>query len=142
MVAYVAKRLVWGAVSFLVLTLATYVLFFQIPADPARFVVRNPRASEQQLAEAREKLGLDDPVLVQYGRYLWRLAHLDFGESFESRPTDVVPVQDDGGEGRRRERLADRRRRGARLPDRDPARAATAPSIRNRSSTGPRSSSC
>ncbi len=93
MVLYVVKRLVWGAVSFLVLTLATYVLFFQIPADPARFVVRNPRASDQQLAEAREKLGLDDPVLVQYGRYLRRLAHLDFGESFESRPTDRVSVR-------------------------------------------------
>jgi peptide/nickel transport system permease protein len=91
---YIVKRLFWGAVSFIVLTLATYVLFFQIPADPARFVVRNPRASEEQLAQAREKLGLDDPVLVQYGRYLWRLAHLDFGESFESRPRDIVPVRE------------------------------------------------
>jgi ABC-type dipeptide/oligopeptide/nickel transport system permease component len=33
---YIVRRLVWGAVSFLVLTLATFVLFFQIPADPAR----------------------------------------------------------------------------------------------------------
>jgi peptide/nickel transport system permease protein len=93
-IGYMAKRLFWGAVSFVVLTLATYVLFFQIPADPARFVVRNPRASEEQLEQAREKLGLDDPVLVQYGRYLGRLARLDFGESLESRPTDVVPVRE------------------------------------------------
>jgi peptide/nickel transport system permease protein len=91
---YIVRRLVWGAVSFLVLTLATFVLFFQIPADPARFIVRNPRASEQQLEQAREKLGVDDPVLVQYGRFLKRLSRLDFGDSFTSTPTDVVPVRD------------------------------------------------
>jgi peptide/nickel transport system permease protein len=94
LLTYVAKRLFWGAVSFIVLTLATYVIFFQIPADPARFVVRNPRASEEQLAQAREKLGVDDPVLVQYVHFLGRLARLDFGESFQSRPTDVVPVRE------------------------------------------------
>jgi peptide/nickel transport system permease protein len=93
-IAFVAKRLFWGAVSFIVVTLATYVLFFLIPADPARYIVRNPRASEEQLAQAREKLGVDDPVLVQYGRYLWRLAHIDFGDSFESGPTDIVPVRE------------------------------------------------
>jgi peptide/nickel transport system permease protein len=68
-IGFIARRLAWGAVSFLVLTLATFVLFFRIPADPARFVVRNPRASEEELDRARAQLGIDDPVLVQYGRF-------------------------------------------------------------------------
>jgi peptide/nickel transport system permease protein len=93
-ISYVVKRLFWGAISFVVLTLATYVLFFQIPADPARFVVRNPRAAEEELARAREKLGVDEPVLVQYVEFLGRLVRLDFGESFQSTPTDVVPVRE------------------------------------------------
>jgi ABC-type dipeptide/oligopeptide/nickel transport system permease component len=92
-IGFIARRLASGAVSFLVLTLATFVLFFQIPADPARFV-RNRNPSEAQLAQAREKLGVDEPVLVQYGRFLRRLAQLDFGESFASRPIDVAPVRE------------------------------------------------
>jgi peptide/nickel transport system permease protein len=94
LIGYLGKRLFWAAISFVVLTLATYILFFQIPADPARFVVRNPRASERELALAREKLGVDDPVYVQYAHFLERLVQLDFGESFASTPTDVQPVRE------------------------------------------------
>ena len=40
--------------------------------------------SEEQIAALRESMGLDKPVLVQYGRYMWRLLHGDLGESFSS----------------------------------------------------------
>ena len=52
MAAYLLRRLVWAAVLVFVLTLATYVIVFQIPADPARFLVRNQNPTERQLEEA------------------------------------------------------------------------------------------
>lgn len=80
--AYIAKRLAWSCVSIVALTLATYVIFFQIPAEPARFLVRNQFPTERQLDEANRKLGTDKPLYEQYGRFLWRLAHLDLGLSY------------------------------------------------------------
>jgi len=94
--SYIAKRLAWGVVSCFVLTFTTYVIFFQIPADPARFLVRNPNPSESQLIDARERLGLDEPFLVQYGKFVWRALHLDFGVAYQSlgqgSPVEVTTI--------------------------------------------------
>ncbi len=79
---YIAKRLAWSCVSILALTLASYVIFFQIPADPARFLVRNQFPTQEQLDEANRKLGTDKPLYEQYGLFLWRLAHFDLGVSY------------------------------------------------------------
>jgi peptide/nickel transport system permease protein len=79
---YIAKRLAWSCVSIIALTLATYVIFFQIPAEPARFLVRNQFPTTEQLEEANRKLGTDRPLYEQYGRFVWRLAHLDLGVSY------------------------------------------------------------
>ena len=82
MLPYIAKRLAWSCVSILALTLATYVIFFQIPAEPARFLVRNQFPTTEQLEEANRKLGTDRPLYERYGRFVWRLAHLDLGMSY------------------------------------------------------------
>jgi peptide/nickel transport system permease protein len=77
--------LLWALFLVVAMTFVTFVIFFQIPADPARFLVPNQNPSEHQLEVAHEKLGVDDPFFVQYGRFLWRLAHLDLGYSFAFR---------------------------------------------------------
>jgi peptide/nickel transport system permease protein len=79
---YFVRRAIWALVTIFVVTVITYVAFFQIPADPARFLVPNQAPTEQQLREARERLGVDDPIYVQYGRFVWNAAHLDFGDSW------------------------------------------------------------
>jgi peptide/nickel transport system permease protein len=84
MLFYFLRRASWAVVSIFVVTLITHVAFFQIPADPARFLVRNQAPTDQQLAEAREKLGVDDPVYEQYGRFVWHALQLDFGDSWAS----------------------------------------------------------
>jgi peptide/nickel transport system permease protein len=81
---YFIRRTLLALVSIFAVTLITYVAFFQIPADPARFLVPNQAPTEQQLREAREKLGVDDPFWVQYGRFMWHAAQLDFGDSWAS----------------------------------------------------------
>jgi peptide/nickel transport system permease protein len=64
------------------LGITTLVFFLaRVSGDPA-LLLAGPDASEELLATIRTDLGLDDPVLVQYGRFLGDLARLDFGDSF------------------------------------------------------------
>jgi peptide/nickel transport system permease protein len=84
MLRYFARRVLWAAVLLVVITFVTFVVFFQVPQDPARFLVRSQNPTEQQLAEARKQLGVDKPIYEQYAKFVWRALHLDFGSSYES----------------------------------------------------------
>jgi peptide/nickel transport system permease protein len=82
---YLIRRVLWALVLFVVITMVTYIIFFIIPADPARLAC-GQRATQDCIRLARENLGLDRPVYEQYGRFLWRLAyHHDLGESYVNR---------------------------------------------------------
>src|SRR5438477_605385 len=50
-------------------TLITFAIVYLVPGDPAR-VVAGPRADAQTIASIRAELGLDQPLWVQYGRYV------------------------------------------------------------------------
>jgi peptide/nickel transport system permease protein len=92
-VAYVIRRILWAGVLVIAMTFVTFVILYKIPNDPARFLVPNQNPAEYQLEAARKKLGVDDPFLVQYGRFLWRTAHLDLGYSYTSIGNrDPTPV--------------------------------------------------
>lgn len=83
MIKYILKRL-----GLLIPTLFGVVtlVFFMIalaPGDPAR-VMLGERANAEQLAELREDLGLDKPLIQQYGIYLSRVVRFDLGESIIS----------------------------------------------------------
>ncbi|MBA3841474.1 MAG: ABC transporter permease [Actinobacteria bacterium] len=72
-----------SAALLLALTLATFVIFFRIPADPANFLLRDPqRATDAERAAARRALGIDQSVALQYLRYLKRLSRGDLGYSW------------------------------------------------------------
>ena len=78
---YVVKRLIsMIPVLFGVVTLVFFMLHFA-PGDPARTVL-GEAATEADLVEQREKMGLNDSILVQYGRFLTEIVHGDFGTSY------------------------------------------------------------
>jgi peptide/nickel transport system permease protein len=84
-IRYLIRRLLWAVVLFIAVTMVTYVIFFTIPADPARLVA-GKAATPQDVERARHFLGLDKPIYVQYGRFLRRLVfHADLGTSFANR---------------------------------------------------------
>jgi peptide/nickel transport system permease protein len=58
--------------------------------DPARLMLR-PEATDEQVEALRAELGLDDPILVQFGRYLGDLARGDFGDSLWQR-VPAMPI--------------------------------------------------
>lgn len=63
-------------------TVLFVVLYLLVPGDAAE-VALGAKATPQALENLRHELGLDRPVWVQYGLYLWRLAHFDLGMSYE-----------------------------------------------------------
>jgi peptide/nickel transport system permease protein len=64
-------------------SLALFALLYVLPGDPAAFVLGDS-ATPAQLAALRHRLGLDQPVPVQYVLWLGRLLHGDLGESLVS----------------------------------------------------------
>ena len=89
---FLAKRLaLLVPVLFGVATLVFGILHLA-PGDPARVIV-GQRASAEQVAQVRRELGLNDPLWVQYLRFLTDAAQLRFGESYQiARGTPVRAV--------------------------------------------------
>src|ERR1700728_319001 len=71
MIAYIIRRIIYGAAVLLGTSIITFLIAFVIPADPA-VAMAGAKADPQTLATIRHELGLDQPLYVQYGRYLDR----------------------------------------------------------------------
>jgi peptide/nickel transport system permease protein len=84
MLTYLARRIVFGAAVLVGTTLITFLIAFVIPADPA-VTMAGAKADPQTLATIRHQLGLDQPLYIQYARYLDRAAHGDLGRSYVRR---------------------------------------------------------
>lgn len=82
--SFVGRRLLISVPLLAGVVLLVFLLLKVTPGDPAR-VVAGLRASDEDVAAVRAELGLDDPVIVQYGTYLGNVARGDFGYSFKSR---------------------------------------------------------
>ncbi|MFV3076925.1 ABC transporter permease [Niveispirillum fermenti] len=76
----VIKRLIGLVAVVLGVTMVTFIISRLIPGDPAQMLA-GPRASAEAIARIRDTLGLDQPMLIQYGRYLADLLRGDFGTS-------------------------------------------------------------
>jgi peptide/nickel transport system permease protein len=87
---YIVRRILWVIVLLFAVSAVTFVIFYVLPsADPA--VLRAGKSPDPQLiAQIRHTLGLDQPVYVQYWRYMRDIVlHFDFGYSFQ----DSQPVR-------------------------------------------------
>lgn len=89
MIRYLLRRLVISLPVLLGVSLMTFALAYVMPADPARMYA-GPNASVETVNAIRHELGLDRPFHEQYGRYLWRAIHGDFGYSYHFK----MPVWD------------------------------------------------
>jgi len=80
---FVVKRLLLTIPLLLGIVLLVFLVLKMTPGDPARQIV-GLRATETQLNEVRDQLGLNDPIAVQYARYVGRVLHGDLGYSYKS----------------------------------------------------------
>ena len=77
---FIARRLGYSLLSLLVLSL-TIFFFVRVTGDPASLLVE-PGASDDDIAAIHHQFGLDRPLWVQYGLFMWTLVRGDFGQSF------------------------------------------------------------
>jgi peptide/nickel transport system permease protein len=85
MFQYLVRRFLWAVMLFLAVTLVTYVIFFIIPANPAALAA-GKAATPEKVEEVEKFLGLDDPVYIQYAKFLERLVvDRSLGFSFVNR---------------------------------------------------------
>jgi len=80
MVRYLARRLAESAVTFVLATMLVFVGVRALPGDPAR-VLAGEESDPATLAEIRQSFGLDQPLPVQYLRYVGNALHGDLGRS-------------------------------------------------------------
>lgn len=98
MIRYLIRRLLWAVVLFIAVTFVTYVIFFLVPANPARLAA-GQTATPERIAEVEKFLGLDRPVHIQYLKFLERIVtDGSLGQSFVTRQSvndkiyDAAPV--------------------------------------------------
>ncbi|MQA82915.1 MAG: ABC transporter permease subunit [Streptosporangiales bacterium] len=77
---YLARRLAASVVTLLGVGLVLVALVQVLPGDPAR-VIAGMQASNDEVLRIRQMMGLDEPVLVQYLRFLEHLVHGNLGVS-------------------------------------------------------------
>ncbi|MGH3028086.1 MAG: ABC transporter permease, partial [Gaiellaceae bacterium] len=78
---YLIRRLLWAGVLFVSVTIVSYIIFFLVPAEPARLIA-GPQAPPDQVERVRKQMGLDDPVYQQYGRFLGGMMPVSFDGGF------------------------------------------------------------
>lgn len=94
MTKYIIRRLLQTIPVLLGVSILVFSLMFLIPGDPAQ-VMAGEGASQQTIDNIREKLGLNDPAYVQYGRFLSNALQGDLGNSIRSgRPVmDEIEIR-------------------------------------------------
>jgi peptide/nickel transport system permease protein len=84
MIAYLARRLVQSLLILIGVSIITFALLYLLPSDPVRQIAGRS-ATPEAVENIRHELGLDQPFVVQYWRYLSNLASGDLGRSYIQR---------------------------------------------------------
>lgn len=89
MIAYVIRRLLQVIPVIIVSSFLVFMLLHLVPGDPAE-IVAGPDATPQTVQAIRVKMGLDQPLLIQYGIWVSQVLQGDLGKSYISK----MPVID------------------------------------------------
>ncbi|HQZ32898.1 MAG TPA: ABC transporter permease [Ilumatobacteraceae bacterium] len=88
---YIARRLLQGAVVMWMVATAVFVIFRIVPGDPAAMTLGFD-APPEAYAAVRRQLGLDDPLFIQYFRWIGNLLRGDLGIAVTQRNTPVADL--------------------------------------------------
>lgn len=94
MAAYLARRLMINLLVFFLITIAIFILVHEAPGDPIAMLIPTDQVnsgSAEFIAQMRHKLGLDQPVYVQYLHWLNNALHGNLGFSLlNGRPVSAL----------------------------------------------------
>ena len=88
---YIITRLLMTIPMVFILLTIVFVVLRVMPGDPASAMLGG-HAPQHVIDQKRHELGLDRPLYVQYGSYLWQIAHLNLGDSmvFQEKVTKAI----------------------------------------------------
>src|ERR1700722_11578832 len=89
MIYYLIKKIAILLFSLFIVITLTFVLMHSIPGDP---FVQDKAIPEEILKALHKHYGLDQPLIVQYGKYLNGILHLDLGPSFKYQGRQVNEI--------------------------------------------------
>ncbi|MFS0782874.1 oligopeptide ABC transporter permease [Bacillus sp. 1P06AnD] len=89
MIKFVLQRIVYMVITLFIIASLTFFLMKIIPGTPFS---KADKLSPQQLEIMKSKYGLDDPIPVQYGRYMLNITKGDLGVSFQFNDTPVTDI--------------------------------------------------
>lgn len=93
MTRYIVRRLLQVVPVFFGATFLIFALVYAVPGDPIDALAGDRPVAPAVRAELRDRYHLDDPLLVQYGKYVGGLATGDFGTNFRGRPVSEIMKQ-------------------------------------------------
>ena len=88
---YFCKRVASAIPLLLVISFVVFMFIHMIPGDPARMIAGQD-ATKEDVEVVREQLGLNEPLLVQYGHYMKGLFTGDLGDSVKNGKTVVETI--------------------------------------------------
>jgi ABC-type dipeptide/oligopeptide/nickel transport system permease component len=89
---FAAKRLLLTIPQLFVVSVIVFFLIRLLPGDPS-YTLAGPYASPDRIAEVRQGLGLDEPIISQYIQYLGRVFAGDFGTSWRTSQPVLADIQ-------------------------------------------------
>ena len=84
MLKYIGRRLLMLIPVLLGVTFIVFSIMYMTPGDPAQLIL-GESAPPEAVAELRTDMGLDDPFIVQYGRFIMNAVQGDFGKSYTTK---------------------------------------------------------
>jgi len=94
MLQYTLRRLLGMIPLLLLISLVVFFLAKMMPGDPFAGEIDPSNTNPQYIEEMREKLGYNDPIIVQYGRWVANFVQGDFGKStVYKKPAVEVIIQ-------------------------------------------------
>lgn len=92
MLAFAIRRLLEAVLVMVTVALLAFVLF-RFVGDPVNQMVGQDTSLEDRI-KLRQDLGLDDPIAVQFGRFIWSAAQFDFGISYQVKQPVTTMIAD------------------------------------------------
>ena len=90
MARYIARRLLLAIPVLIGASFLIFAMVFALPGDPIRALSGDRPLAPAVQQQLRDEYNLDDPLPVQYGKYVTGLAQGDFGTDFRGRPVSEI----------------------------------------------------
>jgi len=88
---YVVRRCFWMLVTVALVSVIVFLVIFLVPINPID-AIAGDKATPAVMAAIEKYYGLDRPIYVQYGLYLWHALHGDFGVSYQTSQPVAVEI--------------------------------------------------